>query len=267
MEKEIFFNELSLNNRPKDYKVLTHLRDCYNKLKTFGFTVCRVDAKTRQELLDYLISISGASKQVVTNFFYSFFVSPFEKNDLKEEKISDYLAYDFSINGEKPNGYVWAYVFNTLLISLFTSKQWDTSLLGAENINNGEIVTVHHGCNLLNLDKHSAWVENLKDIVLSTTRFKPDEKKFHVRCDHGQDKLKAFWHKIKKCEYVESCINSLPFNGKYSKLVKDYYPDGTIELVLYWLDCGYGMVIQTTGKNYKETGEIAKILTEKYSNQ
>ena len=77
MEKEIFFNELSLNNRSKDYKVLTHLRDCYNKLKTFGFTVCRVDAKTRQELLDYLISISGASKQVVTNFFYSFFDSIF----------------------------------------------------------------------------------------------------------------------------------------------------------------------------------------------
>ena len=77
--------------------------------------------------------------------------------------------------------------------------------------------------------------------------------------------LKDFWNKLKNCEYVESCINSLPFNSFDKELIRDVKPNGQIELVLYWTDKGLGMVIQTTGRNYRETKKISDIIAEKYS--
>jgi hypothetical protein len=40
--------------------------------------------------------------------------------------------------------------------------------------------------------------------------------------------------------------------------------DGKIDLVLYWEDAGYGMVIQTTGKNFRETKAIAEIIKNNF---
>ena len=40
--------------------------------------------------------------------------------------------------------------------------------------------------------------------------------------------------------------------------------DGKIELVLYWEDKGIGIIIQTTGRNYRETEEIARLLKKEF---
>ena len=93
----------------------------------------------------------------------------------------------------------------------------------------------------------------------------PENKKIHVRDDHGVDVLKDFWNKIKKCEYVEACINSIPFNSHDRKLIKTVKPNGEIELVLYWTDKGLGICIKTTGRNFRGTQRIAEILETKYS--
>ena len=94
---------------------------------------------------------------------------------------------------------------------------------------------------------------------------KPTEKILKLSGDHhGNDKLEAFAKKLFKSEYVESVINNIDFSPKAIKLIKNIFPDGKIEVVLHWESAGYGMVIQTTGKNYRETEAIAKILEKEF---
>ena len=74
----------------------------------------------------------------------------------------------------------------------------------------------------------------------------------------------AFAKKLVVSKYIVSVINSLPFNPRAINLIKEIYPDGKIELVLYWEDKGIGLIVQTTGKNYRETEEIARILKDEF---
>jgi len=82
---------------------------------------------------------------------------------------------------------------------------------------------------------------------------------------HGKDVLTAFAQKVLQSPYVEGVINSLPFNPHARSFIRNAYPDGSIELVLVWSDEGLGMVVQSTGRNLRETEAIARILKEKYA--
>jgi hypothetical protein len=64
--------------------------------------------------------------------------------------------------------------------------------------------------------------------------------------------------------YVEGIINSISFNSKATNPIHNIYDDGRVELVLTKTDEGYGMVVKTTGRDKKETEEIAHILKERY---
>ncbi|MFV0501437.1 MAG: hypothetical protein ACK5MH_07620 [Bacteroidales bacterium] len=61
-------------------------------------------------------------------------------------------------------------------------------------------------------------------------------------------------------------INSLPFNSACKNFIRKTYPDGKIEIVLTKTDKGLGIIIQTTGRNIRETNRIAEILEEEYCN-
>ena len=85
-----------------------------------------------------------------------------------------------------------------------------------------------------------------------------------MREDHGMDKLTAFAEKLVHSPYVVEVINSLPYNPKKRRFIKEIKADGLIEIVLPWTDCGLGLVVRTTGRTKKETDRIAHILEEKY---
>lgn len=266
MQNEIFFNELCLNNKPDNYSVLTNLKECYQKFKNEGFSVCRLTYETKQEVFNYLTNIPGVSKPTITAFFHVFFHTPFEKDNITDETVDKFIQHNFHYDGQNATGLQWAYTYDTLAFSLLTDNKWDCDSITAIDKNDSDkCITIHHAATVANIETQKDWIESLKEIVLKKTDIPPEKKEFNVRADHGTDVLKDFWNKIKNCEYVESCINSLPFNSFDKELVRNINPNGQIELVLYWTDKGLGMVIQTTGRNYRETKEIADILTEKYS--
>ena len=63
MQNEIFFNELCLKDKTDDYSVVKNLVDCYKKLKSESFSVCRIDENFKQDLLNYLKSIKGINQK------------------------------------------------------------------------------------------------------------------------------------------------------------------------------------------------------------
>jgi len=93
----------------------------------------------------------------------------------------------------------------------------------------------------------------------------PEKKPINLRDDHGKDILEEFAKKIRRSPYVKKVVNSLPFNPKSRDEIRRTTPDGIVEFVLTWTDAGYGLCIQTTGRNQAETNTIALHLKNEYS--
>ena len=112
-----------------------------------------------------------------------------------------------------------------------------------------------------------SYIENKLPVTLvkSSKSFK-DKPKPVLRDDHGKDTLLKFSYKLYHSDYVECVINSLPFNSACKNFIRKTYPDGKIEIVLTKTDKGLGIIIQTTGRNIRETNRIAEILEEEYCN-
>lgn len=90
----------------------------------------------------------------------------------------------------------------------------------------------------------------------------PSKKKINIRDDHGKDKLQAVADKLTRSPFVVEVVNSLPFNPRLNNPIRRITDDGKVELVMTKTDAGYGLCVQTTGRNKKETGAIARILVE-----
>lgn len=105
----------------------------------------------------------------------------------------------------------------------------------------------------------------VEESSISKSAKQPEEKKIVLRNDHGYDVLYEHAKKLRMSPYVESIINSMPFNPNARHYIYRVKANGIIELVLTNTDCGYGMVVQTTGRNRKETLWIAKKLKDEYA--
>lgn len=266
MGNELFFNELCLENDLKTYSIIENLTRCYLRLKDENFSVCRIDVETKEKLLNYLKNIPGVAEKTITSFFYSFFRAPFEIDDRFDETADDFLAHDLVYNNEQATGLTWAYVFDTLAISLLTDEKWDCANLEvSDRANSDKKIIIHHVSTVKNIEELRLWLDSHKECILLKTSISPIDKRCSLRDDHGKDILQDFWNNIRKSEYVEECINSLPYNRGYNKFIKTVKPNGIIELVLNWTDKRVGMVLQTTGRNIRETQKIAEILSERYS--
>ena len=92
----------------------------------------------------------------------------------------------------------------------------------------------------------------------------PKHKSIHIRDDHGQDVLQTFADKLCQSPYVKQVINSLPFNPHQSRPIRRTDGAGRVEFVLTWTDPGYGLVMQTTGRNLAETNAIAIHLAQEF---
>ncbi|MDH6087098.1 putative CRISPR-associated protein [Umezakia ovalisporum] len=93
----------------------------------------------------------------------------------------------------------------------------------------------------------------------------PERKPISLRDDHGKDILHKFAKKICRSPYVKKVVNSLPFNPRRTNPILNTTKDGLVEFVLTWTDKGFGLCIETTGRNLAETNSIALHLKEKFA--
>lgn len=226
-----------------------------------GFSVCRLSIADRQSLFDYLTSTSELSNvRTVKNFFYAFFASPCEisSSDLQENQ---FLENDWNYQGYICGGLAWAYIHNTLAMSI-ASQDWLEPEVTI--VRNGEDILVHHISQSIHFRNHHLWLESQKVISLVSCPIAENDKRISLRDDHGQDILLDFAKKVRRNPYVVGIVNSLPFNPNCRTFIRKARADGIVELVLTWTDKGIGLAVQTTGRNQRETLEIAKYLEEEF---
>lgn len=253
---DIYFNELSI--RETEYQDYLFIRDAYRKLRECNYNVCRISPDCMRQLLAGCDKYSGFRE--IRNMLYSFLQQPYESDEV-DAKQEEYLAHQWTIYDEEPYGLALSIIMDSGGMSLPGDKwnsyllpvKCDDSLVEARNI-----YDAHSANNLIE------WVEANKDVELMTTDIAPENKKFHVRDDHGSDVLRAFSKRLFKSQYVVEVINSLEFQSHNREFIHKIKGEGIVEIVLPWTDQGLGMAVRTTGRNIRETEKIAEILREEY---
>lgn len=276
----ITFNELSFKPLAqhsevlKEYflelcKTVEELRRKYPNLRVQFTEECfTYEAITGGTLIEWLEGLSnGGTKNTI--------LSIISKPYLSDKDIEPLVGYSFENQqfGIEEN-YCWGLAFakinDTVTISLATIDLWKSIELIFNRLDeitgNTEALQVLNVSNIESLENQTilAFLEAISEVELQETDLAPADKKEHLSgTHHGKAELKAFWDKIKNSPYVVALVCSLE-NHQGIKLIKKEHNDGKIELTLYWEDSGYSMMIQTTGRNLKETKEIAQILRKKY---
>lgn len=208
------------------------------------------------------------------NKILSLIKKPFT-NDVLQDQLGDLDAFylenaELGIEQTYCHGLATAYITETATLSLNTHPFWQEATVNffKENTETGQIdsVQAYNICQESCFENVTlaAYFEGVSEVNLESTPLSPNQKSHHFRDDHGISILTAFATRLKNSGYVISIINSLPFNAQTSRFIRRIYANGQIELVLHWEDAGYGMIIQTTGRNYRETKTIAEILKSEY---
>ncbi|MDY0289177.1 MAG: hypothetical protein RBR15_10170 [Sphaerochaeta sp.] len=259
---ELYFNELSLDSSlPVEYAYIINLKEVYRRSKLEGFSVCRFSVSDRKAIFEYLQSNPRLQNiRSIMNFAYAFFASPYEKplSDLEE---TQFMENSWSYQGEPCGGLAWACIYDTLSLSI-ASENWlspsITILRGSDQ------ASVHHVSMGNHFDDHHDWLGAKKEVSLVPCPIAVEDKHILLRDDHGQNILYALAIKIVRNPYVVGVVNSLPFNPHCHRFIKSVKPNGIVEIVLIWTDSGIGLVVQTTGRNLRETQKIAEHLEEEF---
>lgn len=90
-----------------------------------------------------------------------------------------------------------------------------------------------------------------------------NNKKSHLRDDHGKKELRKISDIILKETYLVEVVNSLPFDGTASSFI-ERVEDDLIYLRFYNFDKGYGLVVRTTSKDRLINLYYAEDLKRKY---
>ena len=255
---EAFANELSIENNVFDnYQNIKNLFDVYTGLKNNGISTCRISPDNLMKIIEYI----DPGKRDLLNFVFSFFRAPYEGNEGVMNNEEEYYEHQWSYDGDGCFGLALAYLTDSISVS-FSAEKWNETVEIKRDSSTVKVRNVSSGKHIL---CHAEWFETIKEIKTIFTQIPYNEKQIHLRDDHGKDVLQDFSKKICKSPYVCGVINSLPFNCKEKRFIRKIKANGIIEIVLCWTDEGFGIALQTTGRNLRETEYIARILQEEYA--
>jgi len=272
---DLVFNEISLGDNPEnEYQaiyILKNLAETCASLKIEGFSKLRVESDFWNSLYfednDINTFLSRISSRTKSSFLRSFIRKPFIADDFISEADDKFAENDYFYNENiKVTGLAYAYLLDTISVSLSINIIWENTEIVITEESNG----IRNNVIAKNASKpehsayHKNWIEEKKPVQLTKTKIKPTNKKIYLRDDHGKDVLQRLAEKLVNSPYVKSVVNSLPFNPHENSFIRKVFPNGQIEIVLTETDQGLGIIIQTTGKNLKETIDIGKILENKY---
>lgn len=220
---------------------------------------------------DFIFNISGGYKAIVPVMAMIASVKHCEMCYIYEE--SEYLVQipPFPMNYDVKQCNDFKDLFAKMdddFINLKDYKKYTNQLSPEDKIKISSFIKIEDDENAVWFTEfgYIIWEEWKKtgDIELIECNIKPENKKIKLSDHHGIVVLSNFSKKLVNCKYVCEIINSLDFEPKSKKFIRAIKDKGIIEITLMWEDAGYGLVMETTGRNKRETEKIAKIIKEKY---
>lgn len=281
---EICFNELSLTPLCADkQEVETRIRQYVDTLEQFRLQKGIKKIRYHEHMTAIRLSEDMNLQEYcavhrhdpISNLLLSTFTMPQvdEKNESALEKYCDTQA--FVQKGEerlKAHGFNAAYCQGTYCIGFQPENFWANCLYPITIISDEESKETEWACisqsTHIGSSELSQWEEAvLQPVELQECTLSYENKSLSLRDDHGKDVLTEYARRLLHSPYVIGVINSLPFNRNVSRYILQVKENGIVNIVLHWTDDGYGMAIQTTGRNIRETQAIAKILEKEYGHK
>lgn len=279
--KDLIFNELSIESKPERnvYEAGNLISQLLKTIKSGseeGLIKVRVRDDFFQQKIgkDYTINdwLSNSSiRRIERDLLLGLFRYPYiavEDREAEENFVNHvfYLAEDSDFV-DPAEGLGVAYLYNAISVSLATSDLWDRTSISLKIIPDNEspvFDSVRHVSNPDHIKEHQEWLDKNRIISLKKSVITPSEKEIRLREDHGKDVLMNFSKRLIQSEYVEKIINSLPFNSHDRDFIRSCNENGQVEIVLVRTDRGFGLVVQTTGRNLAETKHIAELLRRQF---
>lgn len=274
---DLIFNELAFNNKPSTVNEAICLLDKFAKTcstaEQVGFVKVRILSDfwnsiyfNNESIFDFFPKLPKTQASFLRSYIRKPYIA--EGNEIEDDKFIQnkyYIDYKEFENIEVI-GLAYCSFFSTIGISLSTHSFWDNidiKILEIKDTQTNKLIIKHISIPE-HLKLHDDWLTNKRPITLIKSNLKPIDKKIKLRDDHGKDILFEHSQKLIQSEFVVQVINSLPFNPSERNYIRKCYPNGQIEIVLTKSDEGFGIKIQTTGSNIRETEAIGKLLQKKY---
>lgn len=278
---ELLFNELSVEplseNKYTANDKMKQFAEATGEARKKGFKLIRSHLSSSEISLaeDYTLFDWLQNKDVPTkyrDFLFGMITKPFIKDE-DEEVVEKYIEANYffediesGITKIECTGLASAYLYETLSVSLSSAPVWDKIELPIiiETEEETRIESVFNASSKKSFENEeiAEYVENLGNIELVETDIAPEDKKIHLADHHGKDKLAKLANQLKQSPYVIE-IRSTRFGGR--QFIRKSHKDGTIEIILHKTDEGFAVLVQTTGRNLRETKAIAQILDDRYS--
>ena len=193
--------------------------------------------------------------------------------DLDDNVIAEkYIDTRVTIKKEgtivEAEGFTAAFAYNTFALGFDSDEFWDDLLYKIHVTSSGQTIETEWPC--LSKPEHieqealNLWVDAHSEVELVKSTLLVQNKTVNLRDDHGKNILMEHAKRLLNNDYVDGILTSLPFKPSSTKYIDKVYPDGKIDLVLFWTNRKLSMRIKTTGRNIQETQAIADILRKKY---
>lgn len=281
---EMTFNELSIQPLTNDkYSANDRMKlfaEAVKEARQQGFNIIRSNFSTNQinlapdySLYDWLVN--NQIPQQYRDFLYGMISPPFineEDEEIQEQYVeSNYFFEDSTSNFTKTEclGLASAYLYETLSISFDSLPVWQNTQLqiiieDGTSKRTGIVFNVYSKSSF-NEQDIIEFIESISVVELQETDLNAADKNIHLADHHGKAELQILCNRLKNNPYVIE-MRSMEFcNGRCNNFINKCYRDGKIEIVLYKTDSKYRLQVQTTGRNLRETEEIAEILNDRFS--
>lgn len=279
---ELILNEMSIathkdkyvaNDAVKEFAktVAEAKRNGFKNIRSY-FATSQISVATNYTLESWLNDKDFISSKDYKDILYGMIIIPFIKEDdevVEEAFISADYFYEDTPNGIAKTecvGLASAHLYDTLSISFSSQPAWHKNQLPLIIEENKVQKTV----NVINVFSNECFtkadvtnkIEQIKTFDPIETQIEPTEKSFHLTGHHGQKEMQDLWDKLKHSKYVTEGM-TIQWGG--NTFFKNPTANGKLDIVHMQSDRRYVLQIQTTGRNTRETIEIAKILEDKYS--
>lgn len=249
-------------------KVLIYVKEKYELSSViFPKDIHTLEVLSNRTFVDWITNIPHPRMR---DTILSIIRKPYVEDILEDKgELLNKFYFDNELIKEKYcEGLVIGLLKGKVMLSLNTNVCWGTYEINFKEIIDENFNTKDVSVKNITVKEHVDFVNNellySQELKLKKCELDSSQKTISLRDDHGKDILKNFAKRLVKSEYIVSVINSLPFNPNDKALIRNVYADGKIEIVLYWEDQGFGMIVQTTGRNIRETKEISEIILKKY---
>lgn len=274
--RQVCFNELSMldkDNKEDTFALFSNYAKTIKALTEKGFKgiryehgIASLSDENQRNVFDLKNNPMG---RILFETIISTARNPYIDPDTEAEERYINEDYKVKIDGtwHTGEGFTAAYLLDTIVISLCTHPKWEDSSYEIRNIQDekkkGHVLNVNR-LESLETDAIHLFIEQRTPLNLEKCNILPQNKSCKFRNDHGNDKLKSLWNRLCNCDFIVSAINSLEFNPNGKEVIEKCFDDGKIYIRLVDSDAGYGMVIQTTGKNKRETTAIGEEILKNY---